>query len=116
MRCFVDLPVKVYAKLQSKCCTGASVIKFLLGTKFSFVQGTWRLSLCPLNAQFLRKHEISHAYKNRSKLLVILNYSYQRSHYSKETDYKRPLLLKIYLTVRTVHQYMPKMHKILSIN
>jgi len=31
-------------------------------------------------------------------------------------DFKRPSLLQIYLTVRTVHQYMPKMHKILSTN
>ena len=38
------------------------------------------------------------------------------SQYSKEIDNKRPSLLQIYLTVRTVHQYMPKMHKILYTN
>ena len=36
------------------------------------------------------------------------------SQYSKEIDYKRPSLLQIYLTVRTIHQYVPKMHKIPS--
>ena len=38
------------------------------------------------------------------------------SQYSKEIDYKRPSLQQIYLTVRPVHQYMPKMHKIPTTN
>ena len=38
------------------------------------------------------------------------------SQYSKEIDCKRPSLLQIYLTVRLVHQYMPKMHKIPTTN
>ena len=53
-------------------------LNFFWAQYFVSHKGLGVFFLFPLNAQFLRKHEISHANKNRSKLFVILNYSYQK--------------------------------------